>query len=266
MARRAERLEKLAAEFGGADAVLAVPLDLTAPGAGERLWQELERRGVLVDLLVNNAGVGHTGPFLQEPPARIEAMIDLNVRALVDLTRRFTPAMVARGGGAVINVASTSAFQPVPYLAVYGASKVFVLSFTEALATELRGTGVVVQALCPGRTESEFHQTAGTDKVLFTRYGNHERGGRGRPLAARARQRPPARDHGLAEPARGGDAALHAARARARGGRPAVPAPARICLSRRHLRGRTRLGASRPALRLLSCADHIHPGPLAERP
>lgn len=169
VARRAERLETLAGELGGADAVLAVPLDLTSPHAGERLQQELQRRGLEVDLLVNNAGVGHTGPFLQEPPARIEAMIDLNVRAVVDLTRRFVPGMVARGGGGVINVVSTSAFQPVPYLAVYGASKVFLLSFTEALATELRGTGVRVQALCPGLTESEFHHTAGTDKVLFSR-------------------------------------------------------------------------------------------------
>jgi uncharacterized protein len=169
VARRAERLEKLADEIGGADAVLAVPLDLTAPLAGERLQQELQKRGLEVDLLVNNAGVGHTGPFLQEPPARIEAMLDLNVRAVVDLTRRFVPAMVARGGGGVINVVSTSAFQPVPYLAVYGASKAFLLSFTEALATELHGTGVRVQALCPGLTESEFHATAGTDKVLFRR-------------------------------------------------------------------------------------------------
>jgi uncharacterized protein len=169
VARRAERLEKLAGELGGAEAVLAVPLDLTAPRAGERLQQELQERGLEVDLLVNNAGVGHTGPFLQEPPARIEAMIDLNVRAVVDLTRRFVPGMVARGGGGVINVVSTSAFQPVPYLAIYGASKAFLLSFTEALATELHGTGVRVQALCPGLTESEFHATAGTDKVLFRR-------------------------------------------------------------------------------------------------
>lgn len=171
VARRADRLEKLARELGGADSVLALPLDLTAADAGERLQDELERRGIHVDLLVNNAGVGHTGAFLQEPPARIEAMIDLNVRAVVDLTRRFAPPMVARREGAVINVVSTSAFQPVPYLAIYGASKAFLLSFTEALATELRGTGVRVQALCPGLTESEFHQTAGTDKVLFTKTG-----------------------------------------------------------------------------------------------
>jgi short-subunit dehydrogenase len=169
VARRADRLAALARELGNEPEVLALPLDLTDPGAGERLQGELDRRGVRLDLLVNNAGVGHTGRFLDEPPERIQAMLDLNVRVVVDLTRRFVPAMVARGGGAVVNVVSTSAFQPVPYLAIYAASKVFVLSFTEALASELRGTGVVVQALCPGLTETEFHHTAGTDKVLFTR-------------------------------------------------------------------------------------------------
>jgi short-subunit dehydrogenase len=171
VARRADRLEKLVQELGGAESALAVPLDLTAADAGERLQGELERRGIEIDLLVNNAGVGHTGAFLQEPVQRIDAMIDLNVRAVVDLTRRFAPPMIARGGGAVVNVVSTSAFQPVPYLAIYAASKAFVLSFTEALATELRGTDVRVQALCPGLTESEFHRTAGTDKVLFTKTG-----------------------------------------------------------------------------------------------
>jgi short-subunit dehydrogenase len=169
VARRADRLAALSLELGGADAVLAVPLDLTEPGAPERLQRELASQGIAVDLLVNNAGVGHTGPFLDEPPERSAAMIDLNVRAVVDLTRRLVPSMVARRAGAVVNVVSTSAFQPVPYLAVYAASKAFVLSFTEALASELRGTGVAVQALCPGLTESEFHRTAGTDKVLFTR-------------------------------------------------------------------------------------------------
>jgi short-subunit dehydrogenase len=169
VARRADRLAALARELGGEDDVLAVPLDLTRADAGPRLQEEMARRGVHVDLLVNNAGVGHTGRFLDEPPERIAGMLDLNVRAVVDLTRRFLPPMVARGAGAVVNVVSTSAFQPVPYLAVYAASKVFVLSFTEALAGELAGTGVRVQALCPGLTESEFHQTAGTDKVLFTR-------------------------------------------------------------------------------------------------
>ena len=169
VARRADRLAAIARELGGEPDVLALPLDLTEPDAGERLQGELFRRGIAVEILVNNAGVGHTGRFLEEPPERIQAMIDLNVRAVVDLTRRLVPAMVARGGGAVVNVVSTSALQPVPYFAVYAASKVFVLSFTEALASELRGTGVKVQALLPGLTESEFHETAGTDKVLFTR-------------------------------------------------------------------------------------------------
>ena len=169
VARRADRLAALARELGGEGEVLAVPLDLTEADAGARLQAELERRGVQVDLLVNNAGVGHTGRFLDEPPERIDAMLDLNMRAVVDLTRRFLPPMVARRAGAVVNVVSTSAFQPVPYLAVYAASKAFVLLFTEALASELQGTGVRVQALCPGLTESEFHRTAGTDKVLFTR-------------------------------------------------------------------------------------------------
>jgi hypothetical protein len=169
VARRADRLAALARELGGPAVVLALPLDLTEPDAGARLQDELDRQGIFVELLVNNAGVGHTGPFLEEPPERIAAMLDLNMRAVVGLTRRLVPAMVARRSGAVVNVVSTSAFQPVPYLAVYAASKAFVLSFTEALASELHGTGVTVQALCPGLTASEYHRTAGTDKVLFTR-------------------------------------------------------------------------------------------------
>jgi short-subunit dehydrogenase len=171
VARRADRLAALSSELGGDPAAIAMPLDLTAPDAGERLERALAERGLAVDLLVNNAGLGHTGRFLEQPPEKLAAMLDLNVRALLDLTRRFVPPMAARGSGAVINVVSTSAFQPVPYLAVYAATKVFVLSFTEALADELAGTGVKVQALCPGLTESEFHQTAGTDKVLFTKTG-----------------------------------------------------------------------------------------------
>jgi short-subunit dehydrogenase len=169
VARREERLCALADELGGAERALVVPLDLSRKDAGQALEDHLRERGVEVDLLVNNAGVGHTGPFHEEPLDRTLAMIDLNVRAAVELTRRFLPGMVARGRGRIVNVVSTSAFQPVPWLNVYAASKAFLLSFTEALANELAGTGVRVQALCPGLTESEFQQVAGTDKVPFNK-------------------------------------------------------------------------------------------------
>jgi len=169
VARRADRLLALAQELGGPERADVVPLDLSRHDAPAALEAELARRGHTVDVLVNDAGVGLTGAFVTQPLDRLLGMVDLNCRAVVELTRRFLPGMVERKHGAVVNVVSTSAFQPVPFLAVYAASKVFVLSFTEALATELHGAGVVVQALCPGLTESEFHQVAGTDKVLFTR-------------------------------------------------------------------------------------------------
>lgn len=169
VARRADRLAKLVGQLGGEGAAAAIPMDLSEPGAAERVKREVARRGMAVDLLVNNAGVGHTGVFHEEPPERIRGMIDLNSRAVAALTRAFLPDMVERGRGRIVNVVSTSAFQPVPYLAIYAASKAFTLSFTEALALELKGTGVRVQALCPGLTATEFQHLAGTDKVLFNR-------------------------------------------------------------------------------------------------
>jgi short-subunit dehydrogenase len=169
VARRADRLLALAQELGGPAKADVIPLDLSRHDAPAALEAELARRGLTVELLVNNAGVGLTGPFHTQPLDRLLEMVDLNSRAVLELTRRFLPGMIERKHGAVVNVVSTSAFQPVPFLAVYAASKAFVLWFTEALATELAGTGVVVQALCPGLTESEFHQVSGTDKVLFTR-------------------------------------------------------------------------------------------------
>jgi short-subunit dehydrogenase len=169
VARRADRLLALAQELGGPEKADVIPLDLSRHDAPAALEAELARRGLAVELLVNNAGVGLTGPFHEQPLEKLLEMVDLNSRAVMELTRRFLPAMIEARRGAVVNVVSTSAFQPVPFLAVYSASKVFALWFTEALATELAGTGVVVQALCPGLTESEFHQVSGTDKVLFTR-------------------------------------------------------------------------------------------------
>ena len=169
VARRADRLERLAAELGGETRALPMALDLGRPDAAETLAGALDARGVGVRLLVNNAGVGLAGRVMDQPPEKIRAMLDLDVRALVELTRRFVPPMVARGQGAVINVVSRAAFQPVPFLAVYAAAKAFALSFTESLATELAGTGVVVQALCPGNVPTEFQQVAGTAGTKFDR-------------------------------------------------------------------------------------------------
>jgi len=169
VARRADRLARLAAELGGEDVALPVSLDLARPDAAESLSRTLQARGIGVRLLVNNAGVGYGGRVHEQAPERQRAMIDLDVRALVDLTRAFVPAMVERGQGTVLNVVSMSAFQPVPFLAVYAASKAFVLSLTESMAVELEGTGVTVQALCPGNIPTEFQAVAGTSDVKFSR-------------------------------------------------------------------------------------------------
>lgn len=166
VARRAERLAALAAELGGQAWAVDLPGDLARPGEIERLCDELARRSLAVELLVNNAGSGDTGAFQSQPLDRLTGMVDLNCRALVELTRRLLPDMVARRSGGVVNVVSTGAFQPVPYLAVYAATKSFVLSFTESLATELKGSGVGVQALCPGLTETEFFEVARTGAAL----------------------------------------------------------------------------------------------------
>jgi len=167
VARRRERLDALAQELGGDPIVM--PADLSAPDAAARLRQEVESRGLAVDLLVNNAGLGHTRAFEQQPIETIRQMLDVNVRALVELTHAFLPAMRARGRGRIVNVASNAAFQPVPQLTVYAASKAFVLSFSEGLAEELRGSGVQVQVLCPGITSTEFLDVAETHSGLLVR-------------------------------------------------------------------------------------------------
>jgi short-subunit dehydrogenase len=167
VARRADRLEALARELGGEPQALVHALDLATPGAAVALRQALEVRGVTVDCLVNNAGLGHTAPFATQAPEAIRAMLDVNVRAVVEMTQVFFPGMRARGRGRIVNVASNAAFQPVPYLTVYAATKAFVLSFTEGLAEEARGTGVRVQALCPGITATEFLEVAQTHPGLL---------------------------------------------------------------------------------------------------
>ena len=158
VARRLDRLEALASELGNARAVAA---DLGKPGAAARLMADIAAHGETVDWLINNAGFGQWGQVVDLDGDRQRNMIDLNCGALVELCRAVLPTMIKRGAGAILNVASTAAFQPGPGMAVYFATKAFVLSFTEALHEEVRGRGIRVSALCPGPTKTEFGEVAG---------------------------------------------------------------------------------------------------------
>jgi short-subunit dehydrogenase len=167
VARREERLRSLARELTGAHGVTAevIACDLGEPAERDRLADELGTQGRAVEVLVNNAGFGHQADFATSPRERMVEMVRLNVEAVVDLSSRFVGPMSERGRGAVINIASTGAFQPLPGSAVYGASKSFVLSFSEAIRTELRGSGVSVTAVCPGPVRTEFMSAAGMPGV-----------------------------------------------------------------------------------------------------
>lgn len=159
VARSEDRLEALARELRTQYENLrveVVPADLGDPGAADRIQAATERHGLTVDLLVNNAGFGSHGYFDERGIERESEMIAVNVRAVVALTRAYLPGMVARRRGGIINVASTAAFQPVAFMATYGATKAFVLSFSEALWAENRGRGVRVVCLCPGSTNTGF--------------------------------------------------------------------------------------------------------------
>ena len=162
VARREARLAALAGQLENAHgvAVAVEPCDLADSARRDRLVAGLAERELAVELLVNNAGFAIVGDFWRKPEDQVE-MVRLNAEAVVALTGAFLPAMVARGRGAVINVASAAGFQPFPAQAVYGATKAFVLSFTEALAAELKGTGVTATALCPGPVATEFTKKAG---------------------------------------------------------------------------------------------------------
>ena len=157
-ARRKDRLEALAEKLGNAR---VVPIDLGETGAAGRLMADIAAHGEKVACLINNAGFGLWGRFAALDGARQRQMIDLNCGALVELCHAVLPAMLERGEGAILNVASTAAFQPGPGMATYFATKAFVLSFSEALHEELRGSGVRVTALCPGPTATEFGEVAG---------------------------------------------------------------------------------------------------------
>ncbi|MEO6581035.1 MAG: SDR family oxidoreductase [Sphingomicrobium sp.] len=158
VARRGTELEALASELGNARAAV---MDLEEAGAATKLMADLRAHGEQVGTLINNAGFGLCGKFAKLDGTRQRAMIDLNCGTLVELCHAVLPTMIERKSGAILNVASTAAFQPGPGMAVYFATKAFVLSFTEALHEEVRTSGVRVTALCPGPTRTEFGDVAG---------------------------------------------------------------------------------------------------------
>jgi short-subunit dehydrogenase len=155
VARNQKRLEGIAQELRPAEAQ-AIAIDLSFPGAAEEIHGKVPK----VDVLVNNAGFGVFGKFVEKGLAEELNMMQLNMTALVTLTRLYLPAMISAGNGKIMNVASTAAFQPGPLMAIYFATKAFVLSFSEAISNELAGTGVIVSALCPGPTASDFQERA----------------------------------------------------------------------------------------------------------
>jgi short-subunit dehydrogenase len=162
-ARRSEALHMVASDIRREHGVEveSVAIDLAEPGAARDLAMQLEQRSLPLDILINNAGAGRLGAFVSQDPADIRRMIGLNIDAVTELTRIVAPRMVARGGGSILNVASTAAFQAGPFMAVYYATKAYVLSFSEAIAVELEKSGVSVTVLCPGPTNTGFQQEAG---------------------------------------------------------------------------------------------------------
>jgi len=168
-ARLRDVAERLAKQHG--IRATAIAADLAVPGGGQTLADEIAAKGLAVDVLVNNAGYGSAGAFAGSDRAVQLGMIDLNDRALVELTHIYWPRMLGMKRGGVLNVASTAAFQPGPLMAIYYASKAFVLSFSEALWKEAESTGVHVSCLCPGPTTSNFRERAGTGRTRLSRAG-----------------------------------------------------------------------------------------------
>jgi hypothetical protein len=171
VARSADKLTQVATELQAHNiSVKTIALDLATPLASKFLFDQL--RDTTIDTLVNNAGFGAFGEFAQMPEAEILGQIHLNITALTELTRLFLPSMIQRRSGRIMNVASTAAFQPGPLMAVYYATKAYVLSFSQAIANELRGSGVTVTCFCPGATHTGFAQRAGTENSrIFKQFG-----------------------------------------------------------------------------------------------
>jgi len=176
VARRESRLRELADRLSRTHGVTAsaIPLDLSLPDAVSRLRAATEERGLRVQTLVNNAGFGMKGAFADADAARVQEMVQVNVATLVGITREFLPDLVHAGTGALVNVASNAAYQPCPGMAVYGATKAFVLSFTEALAWENLSSGLTVLAVSPGATRTEFFDVVGESRFTRGRYQSPE--------------------------------------------------------------------------------------------
>jgi short-subunit dehydrogenase len=167
VARGAPKLTQFAGELQSQFGVSAksIPLDLTAAPAPQFLFDQLQREGISIDILVNNAGYGLFGEFAKIPWEESLGQIQLNITALTHLTKLFVGPMIERHSGKIMNVASTAGFQPGPLMAVYYATKAYVISFSEALANELKDTGVTVTCLCPGATDTGFQGRAGTENT-----------------------------------------------------------------------------------------------------
>jgi len=171
VARDKPRLETISRELQAQFkvAVRLLPKDLSVPGAAEEIFKELQGENIFIHSLINNAGFGFQGSFAKLDLARHRALMDVNMTALVELTHLFLAPMLARREGRILNVASTAAFQPGPFMNLYYASKSFVYFFSSALSSELEGSGVTATVLCPGLTRSEFHTRASLSRPKNSR-------------------------------------------------------------------------------------------------
>lgn len=176
VARREDRLRDLAERLAQEHGITATPiaLDLVEPEVAASLRSELEERGIRIQTLVNNAGFGTKGALVDTDAARTAEMVQVNVAALTSLTREFLPDLVSAGSGALVNIASNGAYQPCPTMAVYGATKAYVLSLTEAVAYETRDSGLRVVAVSPGATRTEFFDVVGTRVASVGRFQTPE--------------------------------------------------------------------------------------------
>jgi len=169
VARRLENLEKIKTEIeeNYKVSVTIISMDLSKLNSAEELYKEVANKNIEVDVLINNAGIGYSGNFNEESIEKEEQMLILNMVTLTKLTKLFIPNMIKNESGNIVNIASTAAYQPIPSFATYAATKAYVLSFSEAIAFELKDKNITVTAICPGATQSEFGIKANMDKNIF---------------------------------------------------------------------------------------------------